>query len=156
MKRTLFAVTAALVLPVTLAGCDFLTPNWGALRPTATATATATPTATSEPTPTQTSQPNKQPVSVAIVYASADESGIDVVAQALSISEDGGTCTLTVSQAGVKKVVSVRAESNVTDTQCYPIHLPRTGFSAGAATFTVSYESATSLGTSSVNAIDIP
>jgi hypothetical protein len=156
VKRKLFLVTTALVLPITLAGCDFLTPNWGALHPTATATETATPSATPEQTPTQTSNPNKQPVSVAIVYSSADENGIDVVAQALNVSEDGGTCTLTVSQAGVKKVVSVKAESNVTDTQCFPIHLPRNGFSTGAATFTVSYESTTSLGTSSVTAIDIP
>ena len=47
-------------------------------------------------------------------------------------------------------------ESNVTDTQCFPIHLPLDGFVSGAATFTVAYKSSTSTGVSSVGQLVIP
>lgn len=156
MKRKVFIALLALSLPLTLTGCDFLTPNWSALQPTKKPVPTESQTPSETPTPTPTKPSNQQKVEVMIMNSSADSSGIDVVAMAVNVSEDGGTCTLTVSQAAVKKVVKVKAESNVTDTQCFPIHLPLTGFSSGAATFTVSYESATSVGTSPVNAIDIP
>lgn len=156
MKRKVFLAALALVLPLTLTGCDFLTPNWSVLQPTHTPEPSDTPTASETPTPTPTKVPALQGVEVNIVYSSADATGIDVVAQALNVSEDGGSCTITVSQAATKKTLTVKAESNVTDTQCFPIHLPLTGFVTGAATFTVSYESATSIGTSAINAIDIP
>jgi hypothetical protein len=91
-----------------------------------------------------------------ILNSSADDTGIDVVAQASNISEDGGTCTLIVSQAAVKKIILAKAESNVTDTQCFPMHLPLDGFSSGTATFTVSYKSPTSTGVSAVGQVVIP
>ena len=155
MKFRVALAVATATTTLALGGCAFLTPNWDALHPTKTPTATET-TEAPTPTPTPTKTMNRAKVDVNIVYSSADSTGIDVVAQALNVSEDGGSCTITVSQAATKKTLTVKAESNVTDTQCFPIHLPLTGFVTGAATFTVSYESATAVGTSTVNSVDIP
>jgi len=150
-------VSAAVILCATLplAGCDFLMPNWDALKPT-DSPSSAQPTDTPSPTQEPTSDPNLDKVDVEVLDSTADAGGIDVVAHVTNASEDGGTCTLTVSQAGVKKTVTVKAESNVTDTQCFPMHLARTGFVSGAATFSVSYLSATSQGVSVINQLAIP
>ncbi len=150
-------VSAAVIMCATLplAGCDFLTPNWDALKPTDTPS-TAQPSETPTPTQEPTTTPDLDKVEVVVFDATADGGGIDVIANVPNVSEDGGTCTLTVSQAGTKKEVTVKAESNVTDTQCFPMHLPRTGFVSGPATFTVSYLSSTSSGVSPLSQVDIP
>lgn len=157
MKLRVPMATLAVAATLALGGCAFLTPNWSALQPThKPVPSNENPTPTATPTPTPTSDAKLAKVVVTILNSSADAMGIDVVAQALDVSEDGGTCTLTVSQAATKKVVSVSAESNVTDTQCFPIHLPLDGFVSGAATFTVAYKSSTSTGVSSVGQLVIP
>jgi hypothetical protein len=142
-------VSAAVIICATLplAGCEFLTPNWDALRPTDTPT-TAQPTDSPTPTEEPTTTPDLDKVGVVVFQVTADEGGIDVVANVPSVSEDGGTCTLIVSQAGTKQEITVKAESNVTDTQCFPMFLPRKDFVSGPATFTVSYLSSTSSGVS--------
>ena len=155
MKNRVLLTCIALGSTLALGGCSFLTPNWGALHPTSQPTQTQA-TASATPTPTPTSSVKLAPVDVMILSASADNTGIDIVAQASNISEDGGTCTLVVSQAATKKTVLAKGEANVTDTQCFPFHLPLTGFSSGVATFTVSYKSQTSTGTSSVSQVVIP
>lgn len=81
---------------------------------------------------------------------------ISVIAQATGIAEDGGTCTLTVKQGANTKAISAKAESNVTDTQCYPLNLSIVGLAPGDATFTVSYDSPAYTGTSSPQSITIP
>ena len=144
----------ALVSALTLSGCAFLTPNWSAIHQTPSPTSTPTESATSTAEPTPTGKP--QPVQVDVVDSTADASGINVVAQASNVSEDGGKCTLIVSQGGTRKVAVVVAESNVTDTQCFPLHLPLAGFVSGAATFTVQYQSSTYTGTSVVGQLVIP
>lgn len=155
MKFRIVSAAVLICATLPLAGCDFLTPNWDALKPTDTPSTTQ-PSETATPTQTPTTKPNLDKVDVVVMSSSADSSGIDVIAQVVNASEDGGTCTLTVSQAGVKKVVTVKAESNVTDTQCFPIRLARTGFVSGPATFTVSYLSETSEGVSELNQVDLP
>ena len=156
MTKQRVALSAlALATTLTLGGCAFLTPNWNALRPTSKPTPSDT-ASSSTPTPTPTAPVKLEKVDVMILNSTADETGIDVVAQASNISEDGGTCTLAVSQAAVKKIILAKAESNVTDTQCFPMHLPLDGFSSGTATFTVSYKSPTSTGVSGVGQVVIP
>jgi hypothetical protein len=95
-------------------------------------------------------------VGISIINSQADSTGIDVVAAVPNVSEDGGLCTLTVIQGETKQGFTVKAESNVTDTQCFPMHLPLKGFVSGNATFTVGYQSATSTGVSPVGQIVIP
>jgi hypothetical protein len=155
MKLRVTLAVAVTASALALGGCSFLTPNWSALQPTKKPIPTES-TTTPSPTPTPTTDAKLAKVAVTILNSSADSTGIDVVAQAMNVSEDGGTCTLTVSQAATKKVVSVSAESNVTDTQCFPIHLPLDGFVSGAATFSVTYKSSTSTGVSPVGQLVIP
>ena len=155
MKHRVVLASAIALGSLTLAGCSFLTPNWSALHPTSKPTASeSTPRATPTPTPTQPA--NLAQVDVMVLSATADSTGIDIIAQASNISEDGGTCTLVVSQAATKKTILAKGEANVTDTQCFPFHLPLTGFSSGVATFTVGYKSQTSTGISSVGQVVIP
>ena len=155
MKIRIFSAALLVCATLPLAGCEFLTPNWDALKPTGSPT-TAEPTETPTPTPVPTVDPKLEEVAVVVLNSSADSSGIEVVAQVLNLSENGGTCKLTVSQAGTKKVLEVKAEANITDTQCFPMRLPLTGFGSGPATFVVSYVSGTSKGESSVQALSIP
>jgi hypothetical protein len=143
-----------LVVALSLGGCAFLTPNWGAIHPSASAT--PSPSETPQPITTPTPSTKPQPVQVEVVASTVDASGISVVAQASNVSEDGGKCTLTVSQAATRKVVVVGAESNVVDTQCFPLNLPLTGFVSGAATFTVQYLSSTHSGISAIGQLVIP
>lgn len=156
MKARFLLVPVALASVATLGGCAFLTPNWNALRPTNKPTPSVSASETPSPTPTQTTPVKLESVDITILNSDANAGGIDVIAQASNISEDGGSCTLTVSQAATKKTVTVRAESNVTDTQCFPLHLALTGFSSGPATFTVTYKSGAYQGTSVVSSVTIP
>jgi len=91
------------------------------------------------------------------------QSGVDTangelyaVAEVTNTVEDGGTCTLNYSSGSFTKSVTVKAESNVHTTQCFPISLPLKGLPKGAGTFTVTYESAAFKGTSAANAVAIP
>ena len=155
MKHRLALTALTVASTLALGGCAFLTPNWSALHPTQTPVPSES-TSQAAPTPTPSTTAKLGKVDVTILSSSADATGIDVVAQAMNVSEDGGTCTITVSQAATKKTVTVAAESNVTDTQCFPMHLALDGFSTGMATFTVSYKSATSTGISAINQLTIP
>ena len=157
MKRT-SAAAMLLVVAISLSGCTLFYPNWGATTaPVETPTDSASPTP--EPTQTPTTPPKpKQPVTVDILQANTDAAAgtISVIAQATDMSEDGGTCTLTVTQGSNTKSVSAKAESNVTDTQCFPLSLSIVGLAPGDATFTVSYDSSAYSGKSTPQPITIP
>ena len=157
MKKVL-AGSILLLTGLTLTGCTLFYPNWGQKTPPAD---TPTPSATSKPTASASATPThkpKQPVSVDILQSdpNAADSTIAVIAQATGISEDGGTCTLTVKQGATTKSVTAKAESNVTDTQCFPLNLSIVGLAPGDASFTVAYNSDAYTGTSSPQNITIP
>jgi len=159
MKK-LLAAAIVFATAVTLTGCSIFYPHWGE---TASPSDSATPSesASVEPTPSETASPTakpKQPVSVDILQSSADSGTalITVIAQASGISEDGGICTLTVVQGSTTKSISAKAESNVTDTQCFPLNLSIVGLTPGDATFTVSYSSEGYTGKSTPMSIVVP
>ena len=159
MKK-LLAAALVFATAVTLTGCSIFYPHWGE---TASPSASATPSesATTEPTPSESASPTakpKQPVSVDVLQSSADAGSalITVIAQATGISEDGGTCTLSVVQGATTKSVSAKAESNVTDTQCFPLNLSIVGLAPGDATFTVSYSSDGYTGKSTPMTVVVP
>ncbi len=155
MKLRVSLAVLALASTFALGGCAFLTPNWNALRPSSTPSPSETSSNPISSPTSSVSTPITQ-VDVIILNATADQTGIDIVAQASNISEDGGTCQLVVSQAGTKKLLVVKGEANVTDTQCFPFHLPLTGFASGVATFSVSYKSNDANGVSAVGQVVIP
>ena len=163
MKRFLIA-TAVVLGTLSLTGCQYFYPNWGATSaPTAEPSASSSPepsqSQTTEPSPSASaSQKPKDQVGVRVLSGTADSASgqITVIAEVADISEDGGSCTLKVTSGSVTKTLTVKAESNVTDTQCYPFNLPLTGIPSGNASFTVSYESADSTGATDANSLVIP
>jgi hypothetical protein len=160
-----FLITTAVVLgTLTLSGCQYFYPNWGATSaptddPSASSTPSPSQSETSEPSPSASaSQTPKAQVGLRVLSSSVDTGAgqITVIAEVADISEDGGSCTLKVTSGSVTKTLTVKAESNVTDTQCYPFNLPLSGIPSGNASFTVSYESADSTGATSANSLVIP
>ena len=163
MKK--FLITTAIVLgTLTLSGCQYFYPNWGATsaptdEPSTSATPEPSQTQTTEPSPSASaSQKPKSQVGLRVMSSIADASAgqITVIAEVADVSEDGGNCTLKLTSGSVTKTLTVKAESNVTDTQCYPFNLPLTGIPSGNASFTVSYESADSIGATGANSLVIP
>jgi hypothetical protein len=160
------ALAAAAALALSLTGCSMLYPNWGQKTPpigtpsssqlpsdqpsssgssSASASASATPSA-----------PVKQVAKINVLQSNVDTSGISVVAEALNFSEDGGSCTLSYTNGSVKKSITVKAEANATDTQCFPMNLPLTGLPKGPGLVTISYSSTTHIGSSAAIAVTIP
>jgi hypothetical protein len=143
VKHKILAAGLILALSATLTGCSIFYPNQ---EPTPTPTPTETPTPTTTPTPTV--DPNLNPVEINIRDASAFKANgtVDVIAEALGIMEEEGRCTLVVSQGSTSETVTVKAESNVNSTQCFPMSIPLQSFKAGNLKFTVTYVSETSSG----------
>ena len=154
MKAKLFAAASVTALALSISGCSYFYPHAGE---TPTPSQSASETASASPTPTETTPVNLKKVTVEVMDAYADlNAGIQVIAHVLDTSEDDGTCTLTVTSGGISKSVSAKAESNVTDTQCFPLTLPVTGLASGDASITVSYRSSKSQGSSTSSTIVIP
>ena len=98
--RSGFVVAAATLLSLSLSGCSVLYPHWGA---TDFPTDSPAGTASSSPTPTSSASasPSVVPVQAAKVQlmqvnVDATAGVVDVVAQITNVSEDGGSCTLSV------------------------------------------------------------
>ena len=145
MKPNKFVIAGAFVLAtLTLGGCSLFYPN-----PVPTPTPTPTKTETPTPTPTPTIDPNLTEVKLNVINSSAfrDNGNVEVIAEALGILEDNGSCTLTVSQGSSKQTVTVKAESNVNSTQCFPMDIPISNFKDGNVAYTVTYVSDKSTGT---------
>lgn len=147
-------LAAVAVAGLSLAGCSLLYPHWGATTfpsdgPTSSSSASAIPTQSSSATPTPSSKP-VQAAKVVILQNNVDATAgvIDVVAQVSNVAEDGGQCTLTVVSGNTTKSQTVRAESNVDSTQCYPMEVSLAGLAKGSASMTVTYKSAGYVGTS--------
>lgn len=159
MKK--FLLFVVLVGVATLAGCTLLYPNWGKTAAPTTAPSQSQSTVPSStdsaaPTPTQ-SQVVKGKASVEIINADVDSSAlaINVVAHATNFAEDGGTCTLVYQSGATTKQVTVKAESNVNDTQCYPMTLSTVGLPKGAGLISVVYDSGEYHGQSAATAVTI-
>lgn len=163
MKRILFSA-AAIAAAISLTGCSLLYPNWGTeVKPsdpqTSSPSQTSTPTETATETPTETPSPAAvQKASINIIQSGVDTTNgeLYVVAEVTNAVENGGQCILNYSSGSFTKSVTVKAEANVSTTQCFPISLPLKGLPKGAGTFTVTYESAAFKGSSVASAVTIP
>lgn len=164
MKRLAFSaisISAAMLL----AGCSLLYPNWGTTqKPSDPETTTSSPSASSpSETPSETPSATETPKVVQKAILNIIQSGVDTangelyaVAEVTNVVEDGGTCTLDYSSGSFTKSITVKAESNVHTTQCFPINLPLKSLPKGAGTFTITYQSDGYKGTSAPNAVAIP
>ena len=154
----LLAVVAASGLALTLSGCSLIYPNWGTDQNPSTSQSaepsdSASPTESASPT---TSVKSPATVSIDDAFVDATAGVVSVLAQITNFNEDGGTCTLTVEAGGQSKTMTVKAESNVTTTQCFPMELSLSGLPKGTALVTVTYESATHFGVSAGRSVLIP
>jgi len=162
MKTLRFAALAISV--AALSGCSLLYPHWGATTfPTDTTTASqsASPTASATDSATPSATPSVTAVknaTVQIMDSNVDATAgvIDVVAQVTNVAEDGGQCVLTVTSGSSTKTETVKAESNVDTTQCFPMEITLTGLASGSGVISVTYRSAGYLGTSPNQSVTIP
>ena len=157
-SKILSVAIGAGLLATALSGCSLLYPHWGATTfpsDSPSASASATPTQSATPTP---SLPTLKTASVQIMTATVDATGgvLDVVAQVSNVAEDGGTCQLNVISAGTSKSTLVKAERNVTTTQCFPMEVTLAGLLPGNAIVTVTYHSSAYQGVSAGQGVVIP
>ena len=160
--KSLSALAIGALLVASLSGCTALYPHWGATDfptdgPTSTGTAVPTPTQSASATPTPSVTP-VQAAKVQLMNVNLDATAgvVDVVAQVTNVSEDGGTCTLTVASGSTSKQQTVKAESNVDTTQCFPMEVSLSGLASGTGTVTVTYKSSGYVGSSLSQAVTIP
>lgn len=153
-----FAIVAASGLALLLSGCSLIYPNWGTdQNPSTSQSAEPTPSATaSESASPSASAKTLAAVEIVDSVVDATAGVVSVVAQITNFNEDGGTCTLTILAGTESKTVSVRAESNVTTTQCFPMELSLSGLPKGTALISVTYESQTHFGVSAGRSVLIP
>lgn len=160
MKK--FLLFVILVGAATLAGCTLLYPHWGQTpQPTTSASSSDGTTDAPSETPSQSASPTtpvkKKAASVELMDSQVDSGAltISVVAHVTNVAEDGGTCTLVYQSGSVTKSVPVKAESNVSDTQCYPMTLSTVGLPKGAGLISVVYDSTEYHGQSPATAVTI-
>jgi len=158
MKKTLAVSIAALAM-LSLSGCSLIYPNWGTDQNPSTSQSPSASDAS--PTPTDSASASAAPtIGVAnfnFIDLSVDSGTgyVSAVVEVTNVAEDGGKCTFVLSSGSVSKTVAVKAEANVSTTQCYPAMLPTSGFPKGKATVTVTYASDTHAGTTSAG-VTIP
>ena len=140
----------ALIGALTLSGCSIFYPNQ-------VPTPTPTPTKTETPTPTPTVDPSLNKVDINIIDSSAyiDNGYVEVVAEALKVLEDDGKCTLTLTQGKTVQTVSVDAVQNENSTVCASMQVPLSKFKATDISYSVTYVSSKSTGTSASGTIKI-
>jgi hypothetical protein len=157
------ALTAVVTLAASLSGCSVLYPNWNtSANPGDSATPSSSSSVAPTEAPTESASPTpsaaKAKAQIAFVDSGVDTAGgvIFAVAEVTNVVEDGGLCTLTFIGAGKTKTISGKAEANATDTQCHPLELSLAGLPKGAGLITITYNSATHVGTSAAVAVTIP
>lgn len=108
-----------------------------------------------QPTPTPTPG-EKKPVTPIITNANQTASGINISAFVPGITEDGGSCTLTLTKGGLKVTKTNGAFFSGTNTSCQNFTVSPNDFSeSGDWQAVVSYSSATAQGTSANRQITV-
>ena len=163
MKK-LAVVTLSTLVALGLSGCNIFYPNsdeprpsFSSSQPTDSATDLPSEEPSIEPTPSPsvTSTVVKGSAKISIIDASYASNLVTVIAEVTNFAEDGGNCTLSLSIDGQTKSVTVKAEANVTTTQCFAMEIATDDLPAGAATFTVAYDSPEHAGKSKSQALEI-
>jgi hypothetical protein len=173
MKKA-FIVALGLATALGLAGCTLFYPNAGTpidelLNPTSSASVapgeeTSQGEATSpsaSPSSSPSASPSVSPTMAAAVFViqETDTSGGDlyVRAEVTNFVEDGGSCTLSYYQGTTATAITtVKAERNVTSTQCFPFFVSFSTVPKGKLALTVSYKSDNHIGESQKFEVTIP
>lgn len=98
----------------------------------------------------------KRAVTPVLVDASQYEDTIEVRAYVPGITENGGTCTVTMTLGAQKVTKQVGGTADATTTRCQNLNLPRSTFpQAGTWDVAVAYASATAAGTSATAKMEV-
>jgi hypothetical protein len=119
-------------------------------------TAAPDPTAVAtDPAPTEEARGS---AAVQITYYgwNPDSSVVELNGFVPSLVEDGGTCTLTLTQAGASATATREATPNVTNTACGELVVPGDELAPGTWSAVLSYESAGSEGASAPVEVQVP
>jgi hypothetical protein len=97
------------------------------------------------------------PAILQILYSDASGGVLNVVAEVSNFAEDGGSCTLSYYKGATATVLgTVKAERNVTSTQCFPFNIDLASVPKGDLELTVSYSSENHIGESEKFEVRIP
>ena len=162
MKKA-FIVALSLATALVLTGCTLFYPNSGTpedtVEPTAsTSQAPAEETSPAEsPSPSPSVSPTMATALLQILYTDTSAGVLNVVAEVSNFAEDGGSCTLSYYKgAAATAIATVKAERNVTSTQCFPFNIDFASVPKGNLELTVSYSSENHIGESEKFEVTIP
>ena len=164
MKKA-FIVTLGLATALVLTGCTLFYPNSGSPEDLNDPSASASETPTDETSPEQSASPSPSPTvsptmavaQLQILYTDTSAGVLNVVAEVTNFAEDGGNCTLIYHNGtDATAVGTVRAERNVTSTQCFPFNVDFSSLPKGAIELTVKYESENHVGESEKFEVTVP
>ena len=168
--RKAFIVALSLATALVVTGCTLFYPNSGTptdelINPTSSSTevpgeATSpgdatSPTASASPSPSVA--PTMAPAVFSIQEFDTSSGSLYVRAEVTNFVEDGGSCTLSYYQgATATAIATVKAERNVTSTQCFPFDINFSAVPKGSIALTVSYKSDNHIGESAKFEVNIP
>jgi hypothetical protein len=95
---------------------------------------------------------------VFVTYAdwNQDSQAVEEGSYVQGVVEDGGTCTLTLRKGGATAKATGPAEPDATNTSCGGLSVPAARLSSGTWSAVVSYESATTRGSSKPVEVTVP
>jgi hypothetical protein len=164
MKKALI-VALGLVTALVLTGCTLFYPNSGnpddAAEPTSSSSESPaeskSPEVSASTSPTPSVSPTMAPAIFQILDTDTSGGVLFVVAEVTNFVEDGGSCTLSHYKGSSATAIStVKAERNVTSTQCAPFSINFSAVPKGVLQLTVKYESENHLGESEKFEVRIP
>jgi hypothetical protein len=162
MKKA-FIVMLGLATALSLTGCTLFYPNSGSiedgLEPTSATSEAPAESAEPEQSPSPSPSNSLMTTKLDLRFDALDASGgsLLVVAEILNLIDDGGTCTLSYYQGSSPTALgTVKAERNVTSTQCSPFNIDLASVPKGALQLTVSYLSENHIGESDKFEVNIP
>jgi len=164
MKKA-FIVALGLVTAMVLTGCSLFYPNSGnpddAAEPTSSSSEAPSelksPEESASTSPTPSASPTMSPAFFEILYTDTSGGVLNVVAEVTNFVEDGGSCTLYYYTGSTATAIgTVKAERNVTSTQCSPFNVNFSAVPKGVLELTVKYESENHLGESEKFEVRIP
>jgi hypothetical protein len=102
--------------------------------------------------------PSPREITVVLTYGgyTPDTDGVLAGGYADAVTENDGTCTLTLEQDGLTRSASQAATPDAATTSCGELTIPRTELSSGTWQATLSYQSPLAYGTSSSMPIEVP
>jgi hypothetical protein len=143
MKRTFFITTALVVVSV-LAGCALFYPNIGSTE-TPSDPMDPSPTSSQTPEPTESASPSATAKELAKPRVDSYEiaSGdLQIIGEVVNFAEDGGECIATFYAGNTPLAMErVKAEHNVSTTQCFPISISLSKLPKGIGHIVLGYES---------------